>query len=328
MAPKKSHLDLLKECDSFPYPSTDPVLYSQHIGTYYHLRVAAYPDVTLGFLLPSVALTLRGLPDWEVSEEDAQPRTITLINGTNEQERSAIVAKTVTAMRQTGHWKVLEKWRNELYAVYGPDGDMAFAIERSASPLFGVVTYGVHLTCYTRDVDSGAMKIWIPRRAKNKQTYPSMLDNSVAGGIAAGEEPFECLVREAMEEASLPEAISRKAKAAGCVTYFYIRDERAGGETGLLQPECQYIYDLDLTGAKDEHGDGVVCKPNDEEVEAFELLDVEQVITALGNGEFKPNCALVMIEFLVRHGYITKENERNYAEIVTRCHRRLEFPMG
>lgn len=322
MSPKRSHLNLLDDCDSFPYPTPDSEAYDQHVSTYYHLRVASFPDVTLGFLLPSVALTLSGLPDWQVSDEYDHPRTVTLINGTTEAERSAIVAKTTAAMRETGHWKVLDKWRGELYAVYGPSGQMLFTIERSASPLFGVVMYGVHLTCYTTDARSGELRLWVPRRAKNKQTYPGMLDNTVAGGIAAGEQPFECLVREAMEEASLPEDTSRKAKAAGCATYFYIRDSRAGGETGLLQPECQYIYDLDLTG------EDVVCKPNDEEVEGFELMGVPQVLEALGNAEFKPNCALVMIEFLVRHGFITRENERDYAEIVARCHRRLEFPMG
>ena len=236
------------------------------------------------------------------------------------------MAKTTQAMRETGHWEVLKKWRGELYAVYGPGGEHVFSIERSASPLFGVVTYGVHLTCYTRTTTPSGkedLKIWVPRRAKTKQTYPGMLDNTVAGGIAAGEQPFECLVREAMEEASLPEEVSRKATAAGCVTYFYIRDSRAGGETGLLQPECQYIYDLDLSSEE-----GVVCKPNDEEVEEFELMSVEGVLEALGNAEFKPNCAVVMVEFLVRHGVITRENERDYAEIVARCHRRLEFPMG
>lgn len=237
-------------------------------------------------------------------------------------------------MKATGHWKVLDKWRGELYAVFGEGGEEVFRIERSASPLFGVVTYGVHLTAYTitNSSDDSAqsekqMKIWVPRRSKTKQTYPGMLDNTVAGGITAGEAPFESVVREAMEEASLPESLVRKrAKAVGCVTYFHIRDSRAGGETGLLQPECQYVYDLDLT--PDVEGMEVVCKPNDDEVEAFELLSVEEVLKALGKEEFKPNCAVVMIDFLVRHGIITRENERDYIEICSRLHRRLDFPIG
>jgi 8-oxo-dGTP pyrophosphatase MutT (NUDIX family) len=88
-----------------------------------------------------------------------------------------------------------------------------------------------------------------------------MLDNTVAGGIAAGEDPFESLVREADEEASLPEEIVRKdTKACGTVTYIHVRDERAGGEIGFIQPECQFVYDLELPA-------DVVPKPNDSEVE-------------------------------------------------------------
>ncbi|QDS73260.1 hypothetical protein FKW77_004337 [Venturia effusa] len=326
-----SHLTLLSACDSFPYPPSD--LYEQHVSTYYHLRISSHPDTTLGYLLPSVALTLSNLADWDV-DSDTIPRTVTLVTGTNAAERSLAIAKTTAAMKATGHWKVLDKWRGELYAVFGEGGEEVFRIERSASPLFGVVTYGIHLTAYTTShpaSDSARraddMKIWVPRRSRTKQTYPGMLDNTVAGGITAGEAPFESVVREAMEEASLPEELIRKrAKAAGCVTYFHIRDSRAGGETGLLQPECQYVYDLDLTpGAGEED---VVCKPNDDEVETFELLSVEEVLEALGREEFKPNCAVVMIDFLVRHGIITRENERDYIEICSRLHRRLEFPIG
>jgi len=46
----------------------------------------------------------------------------------------------------------------------------------------------------------------------------------------------------------------------------------------------------------------------------------------MGEGAFKPNCALVVLEFLVRHGILTAENEPDYVEIVARLHRRLEFP--
>jgi 8-oxo-dGTP pyrophosphatase MutT (NUDIX family) len=321
--PPASHLDLINACDSFPYPTTD--LYDQHISTYYHLRIASLPSETLGFLLPSVALTFSNLPDWSV-DSDTSPRTVTLTTGSNEPERSLAVAKTTAAMKATGHWKVLDKWRGELYPIYGPSGDLLFTVERSASPLFGVVTYGVHMTAYFYASPEAReeLKIWVPRRSGTKQTYPSMLDNTVAGGIAAGEMPFDCMVRESMEEASLPEElVRRRARAVGCVTYFHVRDERAGGETGLLQPECQYVYDLDLTGEV-----GVECKPNDDEVEGFEVMDVPQVLDSLAKEEFKPNCAFVMIDFLIRHGIITKENEKDYAEICARLHRRLEFPMG
>jgi 8-oxo-dGTP pyrophosphatase MutT (NUDIX family) len=232
------------------------------------------------------------------------------------------VKATLLALRQTGHFKVLDKWRDELYAVYGRNKELLFEVERSASPLLGVVTYGVHLTAFVRTEDEGEerLKIWIPRRARNKQTYGGMLDNAVAGGLASGETPFECLVRECAEEASLPEELVRsKAKAAGTVAYHYIRTAKAGGETGLLQPECQYVYDIELPA-------DVIPKPGDDEVEEFYLWTVDEVKEAMAKGEFKPNCALVMLDFFIRHGILTTENEKDYIEIVSRVHRRLEFP--
>lgn len=147
------------------------------------------------------------------------------------------------------------------------------------------------------------------------------MDNTVAGGLSTGERPFQCLIRESMEEASLPEHVVKNAQTCGTMTYFYVRDARAGGEVGLCQPECQYVYDLELP--KD-----VIPQPNDDEAVDFQLLSIQEVQEALADGKFKPNCALLVVEFFVRHGIITPENEANYLEIVSRLHRRLEFPMG
>ena len=344
----KSNLDLINECDSFPYHETHPELYLQQTSLYYHLRVALYPDVTLGYILPSVAEIFRGLPDWSLDDEE---RTLTLTGGNDEPSRSAIVAATTAALRQTGHFVVLKGWRDELYPVYGPNKDLLFSLERSASPLFGVVTYGCHMTAYTiskkprtqkdnnvqgesgdqdtepvpepeaeEEEDEEEMRIWVPRRSRTKQTYGGMLDNTVAGGLATGEDAFEGLVREASEEASLPAAlVRRKAKAVGSVTYFHIRDHRAGGETKLLMPEIQYVFDLELPA-------DVVPKPSDDEVEEFYLWGVDEVQEALRKGEFKPNCAVVLLDFFVRHGILSQKGEDDYLEIVSRLHRRMEFP--
>ncbi|TKA76266.1 hypothetical protein B0A55_01844 [Friedmanniomyces simplex] len=322
----KSNLDLINECDNFPYYQTNSKLFFAHINTYYGLYVADYPETELGYILPSIAAVFRGLPDWKVNDSD---RSLTLVTGSTEKERSKIVAMTTTALRATGHFKILRGWRDELYPVYGPNRDLLFSIERAASALFGIVTYGCHMTAYTRSKrpkseaevggDEEELRIWVPRRAATKQTYGGMLDNTVAGGIATGESAFESMVRESAEEASLPEDLVRKhAKAVGTVTYFHIRDQRAGGETRLLQPECQYVYDLELA-------ESVVPKPSDDEVEGFELMGVDEVKEALRQGELKPNCALVLLDFFVRHGILTAEDE-GYIEIVARLHRRLEFP--
>ena len=109
-----------------------------------------------------------------------------------------------------------KKWRNEMYPIYadpfgvhdhpdqvkvGASLNYVFEMERSACSLFGVITYGVHMTIYV-DVPEVGCKIWVPKRARTKPTWPGYLDNSVAGGIPAGLGVFESLVKEAMEEAS------------------------------------------------------------------------------------------------------------------------------
>ncbi|KAI0827439.1 NUDIX hydrolase domain-like protein [Trametes gibbosa] len=239
------------------------------------------------------------------------------------------------------------QWRGEMYAVYrrpfgvrdcprrGLDGDgdgdgdeedeeegedglnYAFRMERAASGLFGIVTCGVHMTVYEEDEEEGEeeeggrYKVWVPRRAGTKQTWPGYLDNSVAGGIEAGRGVFECVVKEAMEEASLPEDVVRRyARAVGSVSYFF-RTPR-----GWLQPEIEYLYEMALPAKS-----GVRPQPLDGEVESFELLPLREVVELMRAGLFKYNSAIVLIDFMVRKGIITADNEREYAEIVTGLHR-------
>ncbi|TBU23611.1 hypothetical protein BD311DRAFT_768165 [Dichomitus squalens] len=66
--------------------------------------------------------------------------------------------------------------------------------------------------------------VWVPRRAATKQTWPGYLDNnnSVAGSIVTVMRVFDCVVKESMEEASMPaHVVRRHGKAAGSVSYFF-----------------------------------------------------------------------------------------------------------
>ncbi|KAL8730197.1 MAG: hypothetical protein Q9181_004748 [Wetmoreana brouardii] len=311
----KSNLDLVKDCDSFPYHEDDPVAYNKLISSYYQLLVSGTAK-PVGYLLPWVVEKMPWDGRWVVDHDkrllspDAQRSLSNQFSDENQ-----VIDDTLQKAREMEAFKVLEKWRNELYTVHGPD--KLVRMERSGSPLFGIITYGVHLTAYTNTNDG--LKFWVPRRAK-RMTYGGMLDNTVAGGIATGEQPFECLVREAAEEASFSEDLVRAtAKPCGTISYFSFRDERAGGEAGLLQPEVQFVYDMEV-------GADVVPKPCDDEVQDFRLWTVAEVQDALSKGMFKPNCALLLLDFFVRHGVLTPQNEKCYVEIVSRLHRKLPFP--
>lgn len=302
---------------SFPYYAEDPAFYKAHLKTYHAFKVSGC-DAVLGYI-PNAVVEKFYWPEhcWAV---DSTTQTVTLVAppGATPAQRSELMAQTLAEAVKRGNFKILHGWRDEMYPIYGPGGEFLLEMERCASPLFGIVTYGVHMTGYVEDEQG--LRIWVPRRSRTKQTYPGMLDNTVAGGISTGELPFECVIREAMEEASIPEDIVRAgAVPVGCVTYFYVRDARAGGETGLLQPEVEYVYDLRLDAS-------VVPKPCDSEVEDFRLWSIDEIKEALSRGEFKPNCAVVLIDFFIRHGILTPENEPDYLEIVARLHRRLEFP--
>lgn len=255
--------------------------------------------------------------DWHV---DHTNRTVCLridYTGDNSVEsQNDAIRNLLERASESKTFRVLEKWRNELYPVHGMSGKVG--MERSGSLLFGINSYGVHMTAYIREGDQ--MRIWVPRRASSKKTYGGMLDSTVAGGISLGEKVMESLIREAEEEASFPKQLIRHhAKPCGTVSYFFVRDKKAGDGIGLLQPECQFVYDLEVD--KD-----VVPRPNDDEVEDFQLWTVDQVQEAMAEGQFKPNCAMVLLDFFIRHGILTPDNEENYAEIESRLHRKLPFP--
>ena len=194
-------------------------------------------------------------------------------------------------------------WRDEPYAVgTGFAAPPLMQIERAAVPFFGIRAYGVHLNGYVRD--GAALSMWIGRRARDKPTYPGMLDNFVAGGQPVCIGLMDNLIKEAGEEAGVPEPLARKARAVGAISYC---QETAEG----LKPDVMFCYDLELPA-------GFVPQNTDGEFEEFYLWPVEKVMeTVAGTREFKFNCNLVCIDFFIRHGLADPEHP-DYIEIVKR----------
>jgi len=289
----KSILDRVIECDAFPYYNDNPEYYKAYIKGFHTFHVKGC-DAVLGYMPNEIAqrfsLSLLSLSVHDVWEINSDARTVTLVTKVDArpEDRTAIVAATLTEMRQAKTFEVLDGWRNELYPVYGSNGELLVEIERSACPLFGVVSYGIHMTAYVESKEEG-LKIWVPKRSPTKQTFPGMFDNTVGGGMTTGELPFQCAIREAMEEASFKEDFLRKRlRPVGCLSYNYMREKKAGGETGLSQPEIENIFDLKL----DEFDEETKPKTNDGEAQDFRLLTVGEVLDALKKGEFKANCGM------------------------------------
>jgi len=305
---------------SFPYYSDSPEIYKATVANYYFFKLEGCDEI-LGYMPARIARQMPINQHWKLDTERRiltfQPRGTEGAPVVDLESRNWIMADYLYEVREKKIFKILDGWRNERFPIYGPQKELLLNMERAATALFGVVTYGVHMTGYV-ETEEG-IKIWTPRRALNKDTYPGMMDNTVAGGLSTGEKPFECLVRECEEEASLPASLVHTAKACGTLTYFHIRDARAGGEIDLCEPECEYIYDLKMPLE-------VIPKPGDNEAIDFQLLSIEEVQSAMAAGRFKPNCAQVLLDFFVRHGILNAENEPCYNQIIWKLHRRLEFP--
>ncbi|KAM3560695.1 hypothetical protein MY1884_002795 [Beauveria asiatica] len=326
----KSNLDLVNDTDgthadphSFPYGDGPITVNGQ--GLFTLLWHDADGDYPIGYVLDRVVDELARLPASLTGnmQADRAARTLRMFQDlASEPSRTAAVATLTQHLREHDKFPLLRSWRDELWPVHGRRGELLFSVERAAVGLFGAVRYGVHLTAYVEDTSAAppGIRIWVPRRAATKSTFPGMLDNTVAGGLTTGEDPFECVVREADEEASLPDAVVRAgARPAGALTYMYVTEALGSGEADYVFPEVEWAYDLRLD--KD-----VVPRPKDGEVDEFYLCDVDTIKRDMARGEYKPNCALVMLDFFIRHGILTEEEEPQLAEIQRRMHRELPFP--
>lgn len=309
-----SYLDLVKQVDSVPY--IGETAYDQTIAKCY--RFEAHGGELLGYILPFVARALDEHTDtFSIDHTGLKVRWSSHFSSSD--ERSAAIAQIVTEWRQQDRFEVLRGWRDELYTVFCPNSHIYFVIERSSACLFGLVTYGIHMVGYVPPTANKPLGIWVPRRSLTKQTYPGKLDNTVAGGIGYPAGIFETLVKECAEEAGLEEDYVKKhAVATGVVTYCFQAEPSLNTEAGVYQPEVEYLYDLPMD-------ESIVPRPVDGEVQEFKLMTVDEVKEELALGNFKYNTSLVTIDFFIRHGIITPENEPDYLEIVARCHRKLEY---
>ncbi|KAG0647670.1 Nudix hydrolase chloroplastic [Hyphodiscus hymeniophilus] len=311
----KSNLDIVKECDNFPYYAPgNSEDYEQLLSS---LWLFFLPDDPMphGFIVDSVARKMPWTTDFKVIPSPRKEVHLLRSNKDDWQEhRTQAIDSLLDEAIAKKVFSGLNRKRGELWPIVGAEFDVH--IDRAAISYLGIIGRGVHMTAYTRSPTG--FKFWIPQRNLNKKTYPGMLDNTVAGGVASGETPFSCLIREAAEEAEVAELVRAGAGAAGTVSWLNISDEKAGGDAGLMNPGVLYVYDLEVS-------DNLVLKPVDNDIHAFHLLSEVEVSEAMARGEFKPACACVILDFFVRHSLISPDTEKDYVEIVSRLHRKLPF---
>lgn len=231
---------------------------------------------------------------------------VTLAPGLGEPaSRTAAMAEVLAELRSRG---LIPGWRDEPYAVCERWGTAPlFEMERAAVPLFGVEGYGVHVNGFVRDGDQ--LKMWIGKRSPTKQTAPGKLDQIVAGGLPAGIGVMDNLVKECGEEADIPEAVARQARPVGAMSYCTARAEG-------LRRDVLFNYDLELPA-------DFQPRNTDGEIAEFYLWSMDQVMDTVRNSEdFKFNCGVIVIDFLIRRGFIGPDHS-DYVEIQRGLHTAL-----
>lgn len=261
-------------------------------------------DVKLGKVQPNTAEMLCAIntgpsnsPVFELLEDQGSKPHMTISKqaGMDSDSRTRAVAGVMDQLRSKG---VVKGWRDELYPVsdsfYNP---AVFLMERAAVDLLGILQYGVHINGLVQESLADEPKMWIGRRAATKSKFPGMLDHLVAGGQPAGLGLLENVIKECEEEAGIPESIARAGvRAAGAISY-----EHANFE----QVSRVVLFNYDLYLPQD-----FSPRPVDGEVEEFFLWSIDQVKESMAtdyHDPFKPNCYVVIIDYLLRMGHVSPE---------------------
>ena len=196
----------------------------------------------------------------------------------------ALVAEGAIPPLRREHYPVLPRW----------GAPPLFSLDRAAVNFFGTVAYGIHVNGFVRRGDGG-LEMWIGTRARDRGIAPGKLDNMIAGGQPIGLSLSENLIKEAREEAGIAPDLAGSARPAGTVTY---RMETPQG----VKVDCLFVYDLELPL-------DIIPRNTDGEVDRFDLLPWQRVADIVRDtDDFKFNCPLVVLDFLIRHGLIPPEH--------------------
>lgn len=251
------------------------------------------PD-RVGWVRHELAERLTRIDDVFTVERDR----VSLLAGLNTFDaRSEAMARVLGELVADG---TVSQLREEDYPVLTSWGQPPLLkMDRAAVAHFGIRSYGLHINGFVRRPDG--IHLWVGKRATDRKIAPGKLDNLVAGGQPIGLTLDENLVKEAHEEAGLSAEAARRAIPVGVVSY--LMEHPAG-----LKPDTLFIYDLEVA-------EDFVPRNTDGEVEHFMLWTLDEVAQRVRDtDDFKFNVNLVIIDFLIRHGYL-KPDDAEYPEL-------------
>jgi len=239
-------------------------------GGFLPLRAA---ERRFGWVRPGFAASLARFPGVFACEPERVSLAAALATPA---ARTAALARVAASLREEG---LVTGWRDEPYEIYAEaSGEPIARIERAAVKRFGIRGRAAHLNGIA-ETDAGPA-MWIARRSAAKATDPGKLDNLVGGGVAAGLDAWQTLLKECREEAGIPFELARRARPRGALAFDYVVPD------GLDSNEVE-AFDLVLPP-------DFVPRNEDGEVAGFELVAFDAVRELLGVPDaFTVDAALV-----------------------------------
>ncbi|KAK4161594.1 hypothetical protein QBC43DRAFT_357419 [Cladorrhinum sp. PSN259] len=329
--PSYTMLDLVNIVDTWPYPSSPN--YQNHLASYYTLHIAPYP-LPIGHLHREFVSRIPWPANlWTISHAN---RTITLtpLGPSTFESRTEAMRLTLRAGNAAPNpVRSLRRWTGEDFPLfYPPTREIVLKLDGCGVDMLGGINESVFLIAYVKPhaAEQGdEHKLWISRRAAWKSAYPKMWDCTAGGGLAWGETPLDGIVRESWEEVALPKGfIRRGAKYVGENTFQLCRTEL--GEEGC-QLQVQHLFEVELHPLVENDE---LIKPDPEKAPTEEcmevrLMGVTEVKRRMRDGEMKPGAAMVVLDWMVRWGYVSEETEgkEEFEEIKARLKRGLVIPV-
>jgi hypothetical protein len=148
---------------------------------------------------------------------------------------------------------------------------------------------------------------------KSHILYPDKLNSIMCGSRRAGKSPLECIARKCFDKAFLPIEYTR-AKIRACSVLRYQMTRTDEGKE-VCQDQVQCLREMQM-------GKDSLLVPGNGEGHEFGFMALEEVANALRKGEFRNDCSVMWMAFLVRRGHLNAKNGTNLVEIEAREHRR------